>query len=217
MLRAVNHRRWLVTPVENPPLDSFVISLPFGWEAIELEPDEVLDRLRERLPPPDDSDSEMDRRRMLLVIRRMVEHARQAGIVLGAVGADTIDAEDEPPLELVNLLYLATVPAAAVGADVVRFEQVKEVAEREPEPPIRRLRPPTVERLQAGDALRDIRLRTYSEVEPELTVLEVRYHLLIGAGEGMAVLGFLTPNVELADELLDLFHAVADTLEFVAA
>jgi hypothetical protein len=47
--------------------------------------------------------------------------------------------------------------------------------------------------------------------------LDCRYHVVIGPGEGLAVLAFSSPNVEISAELVGLFDEIAATLDFVAA
>ena len=47
-------------------------------------------------------------------------------------------------------------------------------------------------------------------------LLTVTYYLIIGEGSGLGVLAFQTPTLGLADEMLELFHSVAATVEFAA-
>ena len=48
-------------------------------------------------------------------------------------------------------------------------------------------------------------------------LLRCRFHFVIGAGEGMAMLAFDSPSAPFADERFVLFEAAASTLEFVTA
>lgn len=197
-------------------INTFMLSLPEGWHEIDLDPDAVAEVLAEHAPESDDEEVQRAFRRQVLVARRIVAQVQQGGVTWAAAMGETHEEGGEV-FGLTCLAYLAVQSAADVGADQLTFEQLREAASAELPVGQDRLQQPQLVDLTAGPALRDrILHRDTSSEEVETHSLDVRYHVLVGSGDGFAVLGFITPNVELADELGELFEAIAQTLEFVA-
>jgi hypothetical protein len=213
------------TPPTASP-DTFVLSLPDRWREVPTDPDALAESVRAGGRSHGRPES-VELRRLVVLLRRMAEHAQDAGLVFAAALTEelTIDEgeDDEPETEpyLVGAFaWLVTRRASELGVGLLSFAQLQ--AAVEPEPTAsgnRRLERPRVLDLPGGPALRELTTRVVHDagLDQPVEVFECRYHILIGAGEGLAVLGFASPNVELADELVDLFHAVASTFDLVSA
>jgi hypothetical protein len=197
-------------------IDTFLISLPEGWTEVDLDPDSVYASLRANEPETSSDAARLAHRRDALVARRLAQQARRGGLAWMSFMYHPVDEADAG---IVVVAYLATESAANLDASVISFDSVRLAVEAEPDPPARRVEAPRTVDLSCGEVIRDsvIRPAHVDGIDEEISAVEVRYHCLIGSGEGMAVLGFVTPNVELVDDLVGLFDAIADTLEFVAA
>jgi hypothetical protein len=187
-----------------------------------MDPDELAALLRAQAEAalPEDVTQSIEHRRRILVAKRMAEHAAGSGIVFGAgLTTDVGDAND--PYALTALVFLSTFPSETLGADEVTFEQVRLGAEAAAnDSPATPLSEPAVVEIPSGPAIRTIGMETVAERNEEnlpLRVLHIRYFTVIGDGDGIAALAFLTPNVELSEEWGDLFHSIACSLEFAAA
>lgn len=202
-------------------VDSFVLSLPDEWSEVPSDPDELVASVSAALQRKNPGALDLPEvRRSLLVLKRMAQNAVQGGIVFTAVTDQLIDVEPDSagdPFVLTALCWLGAQTLDGVQAGQVSFDQLRLGVEAEDVP--QRLETPRVVELEAGPAVRDVALRPLvaERAADEIPMLHVSYHLLIGSGEGVAVLGFATPNVELAEELVGLFEAIASTLELVAA
>lgn len=206
------------------PMNSFVLTLPEGWVEVPSDPEELVTRISDRIAStrPGALD-DIEVRRSLFLLRRLAERAQQAGLALSAATLESIDGEaeeDDGAYLLAATAWLAVLPAEHFGVPVVTFEQLRAAVDESPGgSQVERLHDPVLVDLPGGAAMRDSTLsrRPLGDGTAEqVPILDVRYHTIVGEGEGLAVLGFLTPNVELADELGELFEAIAQTLEFVA-
>lgn len=218
-----------MSSTEMPPAaDTFIVSLPPGWAEVPLVPGEIIETMRARAAAvrgaDDKEDDSIEYRRALLLLRRLAEHAEQAGVVFMATSVEQVPVPDDPsedaaPYFLTAMAYLMTKRASALGAERLEFSQLQAAVDPEPtEAGVSRLERPHVVDLTAGPAVRDVTVQRMEVGASEVVeVLSCRYHLLIGEGEGMAVLGFQSPNVELTAELLELFETIGMTLEFVPA
>jgi hypothetical protein len=210
-------------------VDTFLISLPEGWSQIPADPAALVAWIEAAASAAGpDRAADLEFRRGLLALRRLAEQAGRGGAVLTAVFAETLtddiglrgdEHEQRAPYHLAAICQLVTVPASRTSSGRMTFEQLQLAVSPEPrEPGVARASKPQVVQLTGGPAIRDVMVRSVVVERGErIDVLECRYHSIIGSGEGMAVLAFSTPNVELADDLLALFEAIADTLEFAAA
>jgi hypothetical protein len=209
------------------PADTFVISIPDAWTELPTEPHAMVERLREQVMErlPDDARDSIGFRRLLVLCRRVAEQVAQAGFVFATSycevidGAETPGGDDEPYLISV-IGWMATKRAADLDAERVTFEALRDAVVRDAG--IRsheRVEAPRVVELHHGPAVLELLMREVPSPNSSerVPIFEARFHTLIGAGDGFAVLGFTTLNTELADELVELFHAIASTLEFAAA
>jgi len=213
-----------MTDVDPGAADTFVLVLPDGWIEVPLDPDELVALVEERAPDRIDPQvlESVDWRRSMLQLRRSAEIAAGAGVVLAVTYHEAVGGEDptDEPLLISVLCALTTRRAADIGVERMSFDQLVAAVEGQAtDRSCRRLEDPQVVQFDHGPAVRDVALRRVSMPgsEPDVEILQCRYHFLIGAGEGLAVLAFDSPSLAIAEELLDLFHAVASTLEFVAA
>jgi hypothetical protein len=206
-------------------MNSFVLTLPEGWIEIPPDPDELVATISDRIASAHpDALEDIDVRRSLFLLRRLAARAQQAGLALSAATLESIDEgkteEDDSVYFLIAIAWLAVLPAEHFGVPVVTFGQLRAAVDQSRgDAQIERLHDPVVVDLPGGPAMRDTSLsrRPIGDgTQDQVSILDVRYHTIVGEGEGMAVLGFTTPNVELADELGELFEAIAQTLEFVA-
>jgi hypothetical protein len=204
--------------------DSFVISLPEGWREVPLDPAGLVDAVREGASatlPPEMVDS-LEFKHQLLVLRRLAQQMSAAGVVFAAAMSDavTTDDADEPPLFLSAVMTLATFHAQSLGADTIRFEHLQRGAsEAATSSGLELLAEPTV--VELGDSPAVYVVGTQRVEDPNtgssMLLLHCRYYVIIGEGDGMAALAFLTPNVEISDEFAELFYSVACGLEFTTA
>ena len=206
--------------------DTFVISIPEGWGEMPIDPDELVKATRVRAAAAGENTASIEFRRSLVLLRRFAEQAQQGGVVFVASMNEAIPSiepgEGAPadPYFVTALAWLVTHRASELGAGRIEFAQLQAAVEPEPtEKGISRVERPRVFELAAGPGIRDVSVQRVevSGLDQPVDVIHCRYHLLVGTGEGMAVLGFMTPNVDLHEEMLGLFHAIAQTLEFVTA
>lgn len=212
----------MTTSGTSPIPDTMVITLPEGWVQAPTDPAELVALIRAglvaRLDPA--VTGSMAFKRELVLIRRLAEQADRGGVVFLAGSVEDLGAEDvEEPYLLTSVCYVATRSAAELGAGRIQLAQLQQAVEApRPDPSVSRAEQPRLVELGGGPAIRDVALRRVPVPGGGgVEVLEVRYHQLIGEGVGMAVLGLVSPNVELAGELVGLYDTIAGSLEFVAA
>lgn len=201
-------------------MDSFVISLPPTWSEIELEPDRFLETLRERSRAAggDALAESLELRRQLLAVERVLEQSQLAGLVFLAGYGDRIEASDGAEAVTTAAVYLVTAPAERFGVEALTFADVRvAVSEMEQPANAERADDPIVLELGGRPMLREPLLYRDRQVPDQFAAVSLRYFSTIGDGEGLAVLGFITPNVALAEEFTQLFDSIATTLEFVKA
>jgi hypothetical protein len=124
---------------------------------------------------------------------------------IGALAAmGFADIIDEPPYLLAAGLILTMVDTGTDDVDAATVQRELGLRGRDVEPTV----------LPAGPALRSV--TQTSELAPgvdePIDVLQVKYY--VPTAGAIALLAFSTPTTELADEFLDLFEAIAETLEF---
>lgn len=217
--------------------DTYVIRVPGTWQELPTNPQALRDLVRSNAETNLSVDAleSVDFRRFLLVISKLAEQGEQAGLVYLASYIEAVseelkatDVPDEaaPTTEasrpglLMASVALMTRRAQDFGSNPITLDAVRAAMEPEPDDAsVRRVRKPEVLVLSAGAAVRDLTLRNLHDprIPESVDVLTVTYHLPIGDGEGLAVLAFQTPCLGLADEFIELFHAIAQTLEFVTA
>lgn len=199
--------------------DSFIISLPPTWAEIDLEPARFVELVRERARA-DGGDALVDSpefRRQILVVERILDQTQLAGLVFLAGFGDVVAADGSDSV-MTAAAYLVTAPAGRFGTDSLAFADLRvAVGDMELPDGAERLDAPLVLDLGQGPMLRESVLYRNRQRSDELAALGLRYFSTIGDGEGLAVLGFITPNVALIDEFTDLFDSIAATLEFVTA
>lgn len=204
--------------------DSFVISLPEGWREVPIDPDGLVDAVREGAAAtlPAEVVESLEFKHQLLVLRRLAQQMSASGVVFAAAMSDavTTDDADEPPLFLSAVMTLATFPAQSLGADTIRFEHLQRGAsEAAASSGLELLAEPAVVELGDSPAVYVVGTQRVEDPGSGSTMLLVhcRYYVLIGDGDGMAALAFLTPNVEISEEFAELFYSVACSLEFTTA
>lgn|GEM_PF-4590177 len=206
----------------NTHMDSFVISLPPTWGEIDLDPYRFVETVRERARS-DGGDALADSlefRRQLLAVERILEQSQLAGLVFLAAYGDMVEPTEDGAEAAITTaaVYLVTAPAARFGVDSLSFADLRvAVSEMELPANAERADDPIVLDLGQGPVLRESLLYRDRQRPNEFAALGLRYFSTIGDGEGLAVLGFITPNVALSDEFTDLFDSIATTLEFVKA
>ena len=203
-------------------LDSFVISLPPTWTEIELDPDRFVESTRERVRS-DGGDALADSlefRRQLLAMERILEQSQLVGLVFLAAYGDMMEPAGAATGGSITTaaVYIVTVPAERLGVDSLSFADLRvAVSEMDLPANAESVDDPIVLDLGQGPLLRESLLYRDRQRSTDFAALGLRYFSTIGEGEGLAVLGFITPNVALADEFTDLFDSIATTLEFVKA
>jgi hypothetical protein len=202
--------------------DTVSLALPAGWIEIPLEPGALATRMRtsvEALDPG--AAASVEFRRLLLLLGEVVDRVERAGIVmLFAYVEDVKQGEDGDEPYLVSALGWLATQRKPEEAPMLRFADVEGAAEiRARDGGRQRVETPRVRDLAGEPSLREVWLQKIDGpgLDAPTEVLETRYTRLIGEGDGLAVMGFTTPNLELADELTALFDAIADTLELVTA
>lgn len=210
--------------------DTVVLSLPPRWVEVPLTSEGLQDRVRTSVESLDPAVADtVEFRRLLVLLGRTVDAIDKVGATMlvayvddAASGADERGAaeEAEGPYLVSALGWLVTRTAADLGSSAVRLADLMSAAEASPERPDRRqLEPPRLVEMARVQAVREVWLQRVDGVglDRPADVLQCRYTTVIGDGGGMAALGFSTPNVELADEMVTLFGAIAATLDFVTA
>ena len=220
-----------MTFVDEPAApDTVVLSLPPRWVEVPLTSDGLQDRVRSSVESLDPALADtIEFRRLLVLLGRTVDAIDKVGATMlvayvddAANGAEESGAaeEVEDPYLVSALGWLVTRTAADLRTTAVRLADLTAAAEASPERPDRRpLEPPRLVDMTRGQAVREAWLQRVDGVglDRPAEVLQCRYTMVIGDGVGMAALGFSTPNVELADEMVALFGAIAATLDFVTA
>ncbi len=203
----------------NAPMDSFVISLPSSWGEIDLDPARFVTGVTERARADrgDTFVASLEFRRQLLLLRRILEQTQLAGVVFLAGFGDVAEGDDGETV-MTSAAYLVTSAAERFGTETLSFADVR-VAVNDMELPANaeRAQDPIVIDLGQGPVVRESLLYRDRGEDDAYAAVGVRYFSTIGDGEGLAVLGFITPNVALVDEFTDLFDSIATTLEFVRA
>ena len=218
----------MTVEVEAPPLDAFVLALPDGWQRQPLDPDEALVKARQELSGLPEGAVDGDVQLFLLLLDRLTAAARDTGAVLLATFAELLPdlseeevaAGVEPLTSVMASVSLATFTAGSVGEERVPFESLVVAAtEVEPGPTYKELYRPMLVELPAGEAVwtRGLVLAGPPVLDGPIQMYVERYMLLIGDGEGGAVLTFNSPTLLLAEEFSEVFAAIAATLEFVSA
>jgi hypothetical protein len=205
--------------------DTVSLSLPAGWVEIPLEPGALQTRMRANVEALDpDAAGSVEFRRLLLLLGQVVERVERAGVVMLFAYVEDVKqgeaTDDEEPYLVSAVGWLATQRQPAQATRPLRFADVEAAAEkRSREGGRQRVEAPRVRDLAGEPSLREVWLRTIDGpgLDAPTEVLETRYSRLIGEDDGLAVMGFTTPNLELASELTALFDAIADTLELVTA
>jgi hypothetical protein len=206
-------------------IDSFLLSLPSGWQSLPVDEESLVRQFEERAAQEltvDQRESD-DFRHARLWLRRLGEIVKNADLSLAAswlAGNDPSTNDKAPATGSIEVLGAALCllarRASDLGVDQIEFDALMGATDA---PGDDLLQAPTVTQLSAGPAVRRVTTRQQRGLPPDeaLTILDCRYSLLIGPGEGVAVLGFTTPNAEIADQWIALFEAIANTLEFVRA
>lgn len=210
--------------------DTFLIRLPDSWQEVPLERDELREMLaRASADLPDDTDP-LAVRRFGLMLERNLEIARSAGLAFAAAYFEPLDPEEivaelgpaaaDDPANLLSAL-MATVGivanhAAEFGAEQLTMAALDAAAElggRSTVP----LREAEEVELNGRPALHEVLISTVAGDGQEVPVLVDRYLILINDGADLVTVQFMTPSIPVIDEFGDLFRAMVETLEFVAA
>lgn len=212
---------------DSTAVNTIALSLPSDWREVPIDPAELVSVVEagaaERMPGSQYESLEF--RRQLVLIRRLAEQAHQSGVVFMAVfSSDAMAGEADGPDEdepyfLSVICFVVTRSATEMDVNRVEFRHLRTAVESERSAGAERVENPVVLELRGGPTVRDVVVRSnrFPDVDGEVQVFEARYYQLMGEGEGMAVLGFVTPNVELAPDFTELFDSIADSLEFVSA
>lgn len=145
-------------------------------------------------------------------LSRSAEDARRAGVVLSAV---VVHLDREAPL-LANLVVSVRAAPEADGGDATEEPGSAPAAMGGRADASRREEPV---QLPAGPAVRVARLvdLPLGGTDASMTWLSVQYALLVVELGQVVILHFASPSVAAHEELLPLFHEIAETLELAVS
>lgn len=188
------------------------LTLPEQWGVIDLDPEAFARAAREAMPeggPPPLNEDELPAFRAYL--RRAMGRLDDAGIVLFAAFADSLDAgEGNPPHLMMAALTIAAVSEEQIGGHVTPHLVRAALKNRDTGMRQRALDHPSDVRLPAGTAVYQpslVRVRSGRGTVPDAMIALERYVLPVRGG--MAVIDFQSPNLPFMEEFRGWFRDIA--------
>ena len=196
-----------------PLTDRFQLTVPASWYVLELSPEAVEPTLRGAVMSRAGDDPRQRRlgRALIAELLKVVRTAQRRGAIYAA---GTFEVFAEGPVTATVMVSVVTPPPGARGDLLSQLGRMRPQGAGEPDGTWRNVLP--VDLPEVGPAGRVVGVQDLP-VNDEVSVRYVVMHTVIPipGSDGALVVTCGSPNLPLADALLDLFDAITGTFRFV--